>query len=312
MSRMPRLLPILVLGLLCLPSLYGQQDPQYTQYMLNPMVINPAVAGSRGATSITGLHRSQWMGLDGAPTTQTLTIDAQPSERIGMGLSVVNDEIGNGTRQETYIDAVFSYSLPVSETGRLAFGLNAGGDWLSLDFTKLVNYGAETNLPNIDRKFSPTVGVGTYYYTEKYFVGLSVPSLLETEHFDNSAAANSYLATERMNFYLMSGAVFEIDRNTKLRPAILAKAVSGAPVQLDFTASVLFNERFSVGAAYRLDAAFSALFGIQISEKFLAGLAYDIETTELGSTQFNDGSFEVFLRYDFLSRFRKKLDTNFF
>jgi type IX secretion system PorP/SprF family membrane protein len=302
----------LVLSIIGIAFVNAQQDPQYTQYMLNGIVINPAIAGSRGVSTISGLHRSQWIGLEGAPTTQTLNFNAPVSRRVGIGLSVVNDAIGNGTQQETYFDAVFSYNIPVSEEGNLAFGINAGGDWLSVDFTKLVNYGVETNLPNIDRKFSPTVGLGTYFYTEQYFIGLSVPSLLETEHFDNSGDSNSYIAKERMNFYLMSGAVFDLNRNTKLRPAILIKAVSGAPVQVDLTASFLFNDRFSVGAAYRLDAAFSALFGMQITNEFLAGLAYDIETTELGSTQFNDGSFEVFLRYDFLNRFRKKATYNFF
>lgn len=302
----------LVLLIVGIASANAQQDPQYTQYMLNGIVINPAIAGSRGVSTISGLHRSQWIGLEGAPTTQTLNFNAPVSKRVGIGLSVVNDAIGNGTQQETYFDAVFSYTIPVSEEGNLAFGINAGGDWLSVDFTKLVNYGVETNLPNIDRKFSPTVGLGTYFYTEQYFIGLSVPSLLETEHFDNSGETNSYIAKQRMNFYLMSGAVFELNYNTKLRPAILVKAVSGAPVQIDLSASFLFNDRFSVGAAYRLDAAFSALFGLQITNEFMAGLAYDIETTALGSTQFNDGSFEVFLRYDFLNRFRKKATYNFF
>lgn len=310
--KFKRFILILSLSIIGLQSVAAQQDPQYTQYMLNSIVINPAMAGSRGVSSITGLHRSQWIGLEGAPTTQTLNFNAPVSRRVGIGLSVVNDEIGDGTRQETYIDAVFSYSIPVSEEGTLAFGLNAGGDWLSVDFTKLVNYGVETNLPNIDHKFSPTVGLGTYFYTENYFIGLSVPGILETEHFDNSGEANSYIAKERMNFYLLSGAVFEMNRNTKLRPAILAKAVSGAPVQIDLSASLLFNEKFSLGAAYRFDAAVSALFGFQISEKLMAGLSYDVETTELGSTAFNDGSFEVFLRYDFLNRFNRRLISNFF
>lgn len=305
-------LPLLTVILIAWQSAVAQQDPQFTEYMLNSIVINPAMAGTRGVTSISGLHRSQWIGLDGAPTTQTLNFDASPAEKIGIGLSVVNDEIGNGTQQQTDIDAVFSYHLPVSEQGTLAFGINAGGNWLSMDFTKLVNYGAETNLPNIDQKFSPTVGVGTYYYTQKYFIGLSVPSLLETEHFDNSGQGTSYVARERMNFYLLTGAVYELNRDLKLRPAILAKAVSGAPLQVDLSTSLLFNEKFSFGLAYRVDAAISALFGFQVTDKFLVGLSYDAETTELGSTEFNDGSFEVFLRYDFLNRFRKRPSTNFF
>ncbi len=310
--KLNRYLFLFAITLIACQSAFSQQDPQFTEYMLNPIVINPAIAGTRGVTSISGLHRSQWIGLDGAPTTQTLNFDASPARKIGIGLSIVNDEIGNGTQQQTDVDAVFSYLLPVSEQGTLALGVNAGGNWLNVDFTQLVNYGVETNLPNIDQKFSPTVGVGAYYYTEKYFVGLSAPSLLETDHFDNSGQGTSYVARERMNFYLLSGAVFEMNRDLKLRPAILAKAVSGAPLQVDLTASLLFNEKFSFGLAYRVDAAVSALFGFQISEKLLAGLAYDAETTELGSTEFNDGSFEVFLRYDFLNRFRKKPSTNFF
>ncbi|SHG36681.1 PorP/SprF family type IX secretion system membrane protein [Flagellimonas flava] len=290
----------------------GQQDPQYTQYMLNTIVVNPAYAGAGNVLSVSALHRSQWIGLDGAPETQTLSIQSPLSEKLGIGLSVVNDNIGDGTVQETYFDVALSYTIPASRYGSLAFGLNVGGDFLNVDFSRLINYGVETNLPNVDSKFSPNVGVGVYYYQEKFYAGLSVPSLLETEHFDNSSTGTSFLAKERMNYYFISGYQFDLNRDLVLRPGFLLKAVSGGPVQFDLTTNLTFNDKFSVGAAYRLNSAVSALFGVKFAEKFLLGLAYDVETTALGSTQFNDGSFEVFLRYDFINRLNRRNVTGRF
>ena len=228
--------------------------------------------------NIGALHRSQWVGLDGAPVTQTLNFHTPVSNRVGLGLSIVNDEIGNGTNQDTYFDAAFSYSIPTSETGKLSFGLKAGGHFLNVDFTKLRNYGAESNLPNIDHKFSPNFGAGVYYHTQQFYAGLSVPNFLQTEHFDNSGNnSSSFLAEERMNFYFITGYVFDLNPNLKFKPAALVKAVKGAPLQLDASANFLINDKFSLGAAYRWDAAVSLLAGFQISDQFMLGLAYDRE-----------------------------------
>tara|TARA_R110002033_G_scaffold28871_7_gene64958 strand:- start:94853 stop:95785 length:933 start_codon:yes stop_codon:yes gene_type:complete len=291
----------------------AQQDAQYTQYMYNTLAVNPAYAGSRGVFSIGALHRSQWIGLDGAPTTQTLNFHTPVSNRVGLGLSIVNDEIGNGTNQDTYIDAAFSYSIPTSENSKLSFGLKAGGHLLNIDFAKLRNYGAESNLPNVDQKFSPNFGAGIYYHTQQFYAGLSVPNFLQTEHFDSSGSnSSSFLAEERMNFYLITGYVFDLNPNLKFKPAALLKAVKGAPLQADFSANFLINDKFSLGAAYRWDAAVSALAGFQISDQLMLGLSYDREVTDLGATRFNDGSFEVFLRYEFLTRYKKVLTPRFF
>ena len=295
---------VIVVGLT--KTAIAQQDPQYTQYMLNTIVVNPAYAGAGNVLSIAALYRSQWIGLDGAPKTQTLSIENPISERLGVGLSVVNDNIGDGTVQETYFDLAFSYTIPATNTGSLAFGLSVGGDFLNIDFTKLTNYGVENNLPNIDNKFSPDMGIGVYYYQPKFYVGLSVPSLFETEHFDDSEDRTSFVAKEKMNFYLISGYEFDLNQNLVLRPGFLAKAVSGGPMQFDLTANLMFNDKFSVGAAYRLDSAVSALFSAKVAEKFLIGLAYDVETNSLGSTEFNDGSVEVFLRFDFINRLNRQ------
>jgi len=292
----------------------AQQDAQYTQYMYNTIAINPAYAGSRGIFSIGALHRSQWVGLDGAPTTQTLNFHTPVSKRVGLGLSIVNDEIGNGTNQDTYFDAAFSYTIPLGEEKKLSFGVKAGGHFLDVNFTKLRNYlpEVESGLPSIDKKFSPNFGAGIYYHTDKFYTGLSIPNFLQTEHFDNSGNSSSFLAQERLNIYLITGYVFDLNRNVKFKPAGLLKAVKGAPLQIDLSANFLFNDKFTLGAAYRWDAAISALFGFQVSDQLMLGLAYDRETTDLGSTQFNDGSFEIMLRYEFLTRYKKVLTPRFF
>lgn len=304
-----------VLLVLALVPVLAQQDAQYTQYMYNTLAVNPAYAGSRGVFSITGLHRSQWVGLDGAPNTQTLNFNTPVSNRVGVGLSIVNDEIGNGTNQDTYFDAVFSYTIPTSREGKLSFGLKAGGHLLNIDFTKLANYQMDLNATgqsDIDQKFAPNFGAGVYYHTDKFYVGLSVPNFLKTEHFDNSGANNSFLATERMNFYLITGYVFNLNPRTKFKPALLFKAVKGAPLQADASLNFMFNEKFTLGAAYRWDAALSAMFGFQISDQFMIGLAYDKETTELGNTAFNSGSFEVLLRYELFTRYKRVITPRFF
>ena len=293
----------------------AQQDAQYTQYMYNTIAINPAYAGSRGVMSIGLLHRSQWVGLDGAPTTQTLNINTPLRKRLGVGLSIVNDEIGNGTSQETYFDASVSYTLQTSNEGKLSFGLKAGGHLLNLDFSQLLGFAEQqgaVGITNIDKKFSPNFGAGIYYHTNQFYIGASIPNFLETEHFENTAAANSFLAKERLNFYLITGYVYDINPDLKFKPALLFKAVNGAPLQADVSANFLINNRFNLGVAYRWDAAFSALAGFQLSDQFLLGLAYDREVTELGNSSFNDGSFEIFLRYELFSNPTRVLTPRFF
>ncbi len=293
----------------------AQQEPQYTQYMYNTLAINPAYAGSRGAFSMTGMHRSQWLGIEGAPKTQTLNLHSPVTERVGLGLSIVNDEIGNGTHQETHFDGLFSYTIPFSRENKLAFGIKAGGHLMNVDFTQLANYEKEvagSGLANIDNKFSPSFGVGAYYYNERFYAGISVPNFLRTEHFDDSNYSNSFLAQERLDLYLMTGYVFDIHPIIQFKPALLLRAQEGSPLQVDVSANFLFNDKFTLGAAYRWDAALSAIFGFQINKNLMLGLAYDRELSELGGSTFNDGSFEVLLRYEFLTRLQNRMTPRFF
>jgi len=311
------LLPLALLFLILVEDVHAQQDAQYTQYMFNTITVNPAYAGSRGQFSAAALYRSQWVGLEGAPETFTLNLHSPiRNSNLGYGISVVKDNIGDGVVSETYLDAVISYTVDVSLEGKLSFGLKAGGNILNLDFNGLRNFDAEpVNVDNIENRFSPNVGLGIYYHTNKFYAGLSAPNLLQTEHFDNSQTSSNsvqFLSKERINFYLITGYVFDLSGNFKFKPAILTKAVGGAPLQVDLSTSFLYNDRFSFGAAYRWDAAVSALVGFQITDQLMLGLAYDRETTELGGTQFNDGSFEVFLRYELVKSFKKLVSPRFF
>ncbi|KZS41574.1 hypothetical protein AWE51_21445 [Aquimarina aggregata] len=308
---------LVLLLIITTKEILAQQDAQYTQYMYNTLSVNPAYAGSRDAISITGLYRNQWVGIGGAPVTQTLNIHSPigPSEKVGLGFSIVNDKIG--PTQETYIDIDFSYTLNTSEEGQLALGIKAGGHLLDVNFDELNRFTNSDILldTNIDNKFSPNVGVGIYYHTEKFYLGISAPNLLQTKHFNESSnenLASSFLATERINYYLISGYVFELNENLKFKPATLFKVVGGAPLQVDVSANFLYREKLTLGLAYRWSSALSALVGFQIADNLMLGFAYDWETTGLGNTEFNSGSYEFILRYEIFKKREKVVYPRFF
>ena len=288
----------ILLGSLFVSEVSAQQDAQYTQYMYNTMSVNPAYAGSRDGLSALLLYRTQWVGLDGAPDTGTFNIHSPLGEesKVGLGLSIINDRIG--PTQETYLDIDFSYTINTSEEGRLALGLKAGGNLLDVKFSELSQYNGGDALlqTDIDNKFSPNFGAGIYYrQSDTWYLGLSAPNILETKHFDESSLSQ---AKERMNFYLIGGYVFNLNPDLKLKPAFLLKAVQGAPLSADLSANALLKEKFTFGLAYRWDAAVSGMLGYQLSDSFMLGFAYDRETTDLGQTKFEQGSFEVFLRFE--------------
>lgn len=304
-----------LLGLALSMEVRAQQDAQYTQYMYNTISVNPAYAGSRGLMSFTGLYRNQWLGLDGAPESQTLNMHTPlKRSKIGVGFSVINDKIGNGVNQQTYFDGVVSYTIQPTMESRLSFGLKLGGSLLNIDFTRLNQYDDVefTAAENIENKFSPNIGAGVYYHTERYYVGFSVPNLLETEHFSDSNNSNtevsSYVSSERINYYLIGGYVWDIDYRWKFKPAFLTKVVAGAPLQVDLSANFMYNEQVTMGVGYRLDAAVTAMVGFKLNQSINVGLAYDREVTRLGGTAFNSGTFEFFLRYE-LSRNYSRVQT---
>ena len=306
---------LLVLALLLTGiDMFSQQDSQFTQYMYNTININPAYAGSRGVMSVFGLYRNQWVGLDGAPTTMTGSLNTPiGNSNIGLGLSVISDKIGPS--DETSISADVSYSIPVSETYKLSFGLKGTANLLNVDFTKLNIYDSSDPrfLNNVDNKFSPNVGAGVYFHSNKTYIGLSVPNFLETKHFDESASNSnsaSFVAKERMHYYAIAGHVFDLSPSIQFKPAVLAKAVQGAPLQVDVSGNFLINEKFTIGAAYRWSAAMSAMVGFQATENWFVGYAYDMETTKLAN--YNSGSHEIFVRYELFNNYDKVISPRFF
>lgn len=305
---------ILVLGLLHTVALLAQQDPQYTQYMYNTQVVNPAYAGSRNVLSIGGLYRTQWVGFEGAPKTATFTINSPIGalEKMGLGLSVVTDQLGPATESNVNID--YSYTVQTSEKGgELNFGLKAGVDLLNVDITKL-KISDDQDLAfqeNIDNRLMPQIGAGIYYNTDKFYAGFSVPNFFTTEHYDQSSAINRQnLSAERLHYFLILGYVFNLNDNLKFKPATLFKAVSGAPLAWDISANFLINEKLTLGAAYRWSAAVSALAGFQVSRELFIGLAYDYQTTDI--ERVSDGSYEIMLRFEIFNNFDKFITPRFF
>jgi type IX secretion system PorP/SprF family membrane protein len=311
-NTMKKVLGSIIFSFFAITMLHAQQDAQYTNYMYNTMNINPAYAGSRGNLSVFGLHRTQWVGLDGAPTTNTFAIHSPIRDsNVGVGLSFMNDVIGPS--DESTISADFSYTINTSDTYKLAFGLRATAHLLNVDFSKLhiYNQGDALAQYNIDNRFSPNFGAGAYWYSETTYLGISIPNMLETQHFDKSQV--NYSATsvpyERMHYHIIGGKVLDINPDIQFKPAFLAKIVQGAPLQLDLSANFLFQEKFTLGAAYRWDAAMSALAGFQVNDNWFIGYGYDAEVTKLAN--YNSGSHELFLRYEF-SRKKQVASPRFF
>ena len=305
---------IFILVLLLLSGIiYAQHNAQFTQYMYNTVNVNPAYAGSRNSINVVALHRTQWVGLDGAPTTNTVSIDTPiKATNVGLGVSIINDKIGPADENNISVD--LSYSISTSETYKLSFGIKASANLLNLDFTRLNqfhknDYSFDTN---IDNKFSPNIGVGLYWYSHNNYIGLSAPNLLETKHFDRYAgtSANTHVASERIHYYLIAGHVFDLSRSVEFKPSLLTKLVQGAPLQVDVSANFLINEKFMAGVAYRWSAAVSAMVGFQVSDSLFVGYGYDLETTKLDN--YNSGSHEIFLRYELFYRYNKIISPRFF
>jgi type IX secretion system PorP/SprF family membrane protein len=291
---------LLVLLVVFLTSkLHAQQDPQFTHYMYNMSVINPAYATDNAdVINLGGLYRAQWVGIKGAPTTQTFFAHKPLSKRVEMGISVVHDEIGNVVR-ENNIFADFAYVIPLNESVKLSFGLKAGVTLFNTDFNGFV-YTDPTIDPafqdNISKTF-PNIGAGTYLFGSNYYVGFSTPNLMTSRHIEtiNGRAGSG---VESVHFFLTGGYVFTFNGNDnfKLKPAFMAKGVEGAPVALDLTTNVLINNKFELGAGYRLGDSVSGLASFYVTPTLRIGYSYDYTLSNLG--RFNSGSHEVFLLFD--------------
>jgi type IX secretion system PorP/SprF family membrane protein len=285
---------------------HAQQDAQFTQYMYNTINVNPAYAGSRGAMSIFALHRTQWVGFDGAPVTNTVSVNTPlNNSNLGLGVSVINDKIG--PIDENTISADLSYTLPTSENYKLSFGLKATANLFNLNVNALDPADAgDPSLQNLNN-FSPNIGAGLYLHSDKAYVGFSVPNFIETNRYDDNQVK---VFKEKMNYYLIGGYVFDLSSEVKFKPAFISKVVEGAPFQMDLSGNFMFNNKFVVGVAYRWSAALSAMVGFQVSDGLYIGYGFDNETTNLRN--YNSGSHEVFLRYEIFKNVDKITTPRFF
>lgn len=299
---------IIIILLLVSITCFAQQEAQYTQYMYNTTNINPAYAGNRGVLSVFGLHRTQWVGLDGAPTTNAFSINTPIDDsNVGMGLSFINDNIG--ASNENIISADVSYAIPTSETYKLSFGLKATANLLNIDYSKLNQYDSSDSKfqNNVNNKFTPNLGAGVYFNSDKLYLGFSIPNFFDAGHFNDDIAAT---VNQKMHYYFIGGYVFDLSPKVKFKPAFLTKAVEGAPLQLDLSGNFLLNEKFILGAAWRWNSAASMMAGFQITDALFIGYGYDLETTNL--KHYNSGSHEIFLRFDLFNKQEKIISPRFF
>ncbi|MCL8007801.1 type IX secretion system membrane protein PorP/SprF [Gelidibacter japonicus] len=287
-----------LLSFLLMVGLFGmaQQDPQYTQYMYNMSVINPAYATEGDDINVGALYRSQWVGSVGAPNTGSLFIHVPLQEKIQVGLSVINDQIGDVVN-ETNVYADFAYILRLGTSTKLSLGVKAGATFFNTNFNGFIYSDAlpDPAFANNLSKTFPNIGAGAYVFGDNYYVGFSAPNLLNSKHLENNSGivANG---VEEIHFFLTGGYVFEMNENLKLKPAFMTKAVSGAPLSVDLTANVLFNNVFEVGAGYRLDDAVTGLVNFRVSPSLRIGYAYDHTLSNLG--RFNSGSHEIMILFD--------------
>ncbi|MCX2679308.1 type IX secretion system membrane protein PorP/SprF [Galbibacter sp. EGI 63066] len=283
----------------------AQQYPQYTQYMYNTMVLNSGYAGAN-RLEVGLLHRSQWTGLDGAPSIQSLTIGGRGGERIGLGFTLVNDNIGPSNQLD--MNGVFSYSIPISYNTRLSFGMNVGIDILNVDWSK--GEYADPNDPNFNENLNnlrPIIGAGTYLYSDKWYLGLSTPNFVKTETYNDD---DQLVIDKSTQFYLMGGYVFDMGPQLRLKPATLIKYTEGTQITVDVSLNALVMDKFTFGGSYRFNDSMSAMFGLQISRNFFAGYAFDYATTELN--RYNDGSHEIMLKYTLPNLNRRATSPRFF
>lgn len=298
---------ILLIGLMFTAMVsYAQQDAQFTQYMYNTINVNPAYAGSRGAMSIFALHRTQWVGLDGAPTTNTVSINTPfNNSRLGLGVSLINDKIGP-THENTF-STDLSYTIPTSETVKLSFGVKASLNLFDLDPSRLNPGQQDPKLLGYNNEISPNIGAGIYLHSDKAYVGFSIPNFIQSNRYDDNDVK---VYKEKISYYLIAGYVMDLSYNLKFKPALLTKMVQGAPLQVDVSGNFMINDKFTLGLAYRWDASVSAMAGFQVSDALYIGYGYDLETTKLDN--YNSGSHEVFLRYEIFKKNNKITTPRFF
>ena len=276
-------------------KLQAQQDPHYTQYMYNMNVINPAYAGSKENLSIGMLYRKQWVEIEDAPTTATFSGHAPVGKNVGLGLSVISDKIGPVEENNIYGD--FSYTLQLGGEHKLAFGLKAGLTLHQVGLFSDINHTLpDQNDPAFAENTSNSyfnLGSGLFYYTNKYYLALSVPNMMKSKHLDYNGRK---FGSEVSHYFLTGGYVFDVSENIKFKPFFMMKSAFNAPTSLDLSTNFLFNQKFEAGITYRLEDSFGAMINYAISPNVKLGYAYDHIVSDLNVT--TPSSHEIVLLFD--------------
>jgi type IX secretion system PorP/SprF family membrane protein len=290
--------------------IHAQQDPMYTHYMYNTLVINPAYAGSRDALTVTALHRSQWVNFKGAPMGQTLSLHSPlRNEHVGIGLSVSNDKIGPTNNTSAVLD--FAYIMKLNKKSKLALGLSAGANMFQANLSSVqLDQQADPSFQNnVNNRFTPNFGFGAYYSRERFYAGVSVPKILENKYSDlNLNASNSPVGMEQRHYYFIAGTMIKISDNLEFKPTTFVKVTPAAPIQADVTAAFIIKKKVLLGVMYRTGDAVGALIGLDLTEQFHIGYSYDY-SYGLQTFKYHQGSHEIMLRYDFIFSSKKQIRT---
>jgi len=271
---------------------WSQQDPMFTQYMFNMMSINPAYAGSLEATNFQALYRLQWLGVEGAPRTLTLSAHAPISgKNMGWGITLYNDRIGPLNLSMVYGN--YAYQL-ILNSATLAFGIKAGLGMYSANLSALDPHDPDRTLVDFRRKILPNVGVGVFYFNDTYYLGLSVPRIIK----NHLTVDNLDYGDVKRHYFLAGGYVWNVGtyKNHALKTSFMLRGTEGAPLSFDLTGVFYFNEKLGLGLTYRHKAALTGILQYYISPRFYLGFSYDYATTRLRYV--NSGTYEFLLSYD--------------
>ena len=297
-----------LLVLLAFADMKAQQDPQYTQYMYNMNIVNPAYAGSKENISFGMLYRKQWANIEGAPSSFSFSGHGAVGNNVGIGLSFLSDKIGPISEQNVYGD--FSYSLQLGENQTLALGLKAGAT-----FHKVGLRSIQSSLPDPNEGIfgqdisdvSLNIGTGAFYYTDKYYVALSVPNMLKAAHLDYNGRE---YGSDVSHYFLTGGYVFDLDYDVKFKPSFMLKSALNIRPSLDLSANFLYKEQIEIGATYRLQDSFGGMVNFLVTPELRIGYAYDHTISDLRVSA--PSSHEFILLYDLFTPKKVSRSPRFF
>jgi len=291
-------------------ALFAQYDMHHTQFMHNKLSINPAYTGDKEVFAMTALYRNQWFGIDGAP--KTFTVHAHSpfiNKRNAIGLTIINDAIGNVNT--TYVGASYAYRMPLSDEMTLSIGVQGRVEHARIDWSKAdaLDQGDNTIPTNNRTKTNPNFGMGAYLSNDKFYVGLSIPTLLKTTVYDENNLTGVSLNSQR-SYYLMGGGILRVNQNVKFAPSALLTYNPNSPFELDLNASFILMDIFWIGASYRLGDSVDGLINFQVSPQIRIGVAFDYTLTKL--QEFSPGSFEILVDYTFKKKGKRLNNIRYF